>query len=359
MATNTTIKSKSGTEYGYCRITKTIGHKYVNGKKTGIRKTFYGTSKKNAERKYEEWLKERDKVRKNIIDESKSLGELMDYYCENILMINSDYEVTTRDQYREAYRRYIKDSDITTIPIADLKSEHLQFFYNDLKTSETMMTKIHCFIKGFFNWGVSNKYCFDLLSGIIVPDKKLYNQKDDEDDKIVIWSDNEIERIMNCEPNHKFKPLLIFALYSGMRISEIFGLKWKDLKNDTIYVRRQYCRGHWKDPKQNEKREIPMHPKIKDCLKQLDHSCELVFHNNGEPLIYATVTNNLNRFYTRNGIPHKKFHAYRSTFCTNLCKKGVPIQTTAKLAGHKSIEVTAKYYAAVNKEEKIDAISKL
>lgn len=46
MATNTTVKSKGGTEYGYFRITKTIGYKYVEGRKTPIRKTFYGSSKK-------------------------------------------------------------------------------------------------------------------------------------------------------------------------------------------------------------------------------------------------------------------------------------------------------------------------
>lgn len=356
MATNTTIKGKGGTEHRYCRVTKTIGHKYVNGRKTCIRKVFYGSSRKNAEKKYKEWMEERDKVRKNIIDETKTFGELMEYYCENILMINSNYEITTREQYRDAYRRYIKTSDIVNTLIVDLRSEHLQIFYNNLETSNSMMTKIHCFIKGFFNWGASNRYCLDLLPGVVVPDKKIYNHKEDEDDEIIIWSDEELQKIMECEPNHKYKPLIIFALYSGMRISELLGLKWKDIKDDTIYVRRQYCRGHWKDPKQNEKREIPMHKKIKECVNGMDHNCELVFHNDESPLIYTTVMNNLNRFYKRNEIPHKKFHAYRATFCTKLCENGVPIQTTAKLAGHKSIEVTAKYYASVNKNEKINAI---
>ena len=356
--TNTTVKGKGGAEYKYYRITKTIGHKYINGKKTPIKKSFYGTSKKNAEKKYEIW-KENQFSKKNInVTDSRSFGELLDYYCENILMINSKYEITTRDQYKQAYIHYIKNINIVDIPLSDLRSEHIQLAYNNLNTSNSMMMKINCFMRGFFEWAASNKICENLLNGVIMPDKN--NGKYETAEEIVCWTDDEITAIMNNEPNHKYKPLLVFALYSGMRISELFGLQWNDIYDDVIHVRRQYCRGYWKNPKQNEKRDIPMHKKIKEYVDRMDHNSELVFANeHGEPLVYSTVTNNLSRFYERNGIPHKKFHAYRATFCTNLCKKGVPIQIAAKLAGHKSIEVTAQYYTVVGLDEKISAISRL
>ena len=86
----------------------------------------------------------------------------------------------------------------------------------------------------------------------------------------------------------------------------------------------------------------------------------LVFTNiNGNPLDYRVTTRSLERFYKRNGIPNKKFHAYRATFCTNLCKNGVPIQVASKILGHSSIEVTAKYYTSININEMSEAISKL
>lgn len=205
-------------------------------------------------------------------------------------------------------------------------------------------------------WASANKYCDNILNTVVIPDKKTETQNDD----IVYWTEEEIKWIMESEPNYKFKPLIIFALYSGMRISELLGLKWDDIYNDTIHVRKQYCRGHWKSPKNGEKRDIPMHKKIKEYVNRTEHKYELVFASeNGDPLIYTTVMNNLYRFYKRNKIPQKKFHAYRATFCTNLCRKGVPIQITAKLAGHKSIEVTAQYYAAISIDEKTDAISRL
>jgi integrase len=65
------------------------------------------------------------------------------------------------------------------------------------------------------------------------------------------------------------------------------------------------------------------------------------------------------RFYKRIGVPYRRFHVYRHTFGTNLCKRGVPIQVTSKLLGHASIEVTSKYYVHVDEKQKIEAIEKL
>lgn len=95
----------------------------------------------------------------------------------------------------------------------------------------------------------------------------------------------------------------------------------------------------------------------------LDHAGDpddLIFSTvNGNPLDQKNINRSLDRFYGRIGIPHKKFHAYRATFITNLCRKGVPIQTVSKLAGHENINVTAKYYASVQLEEMEQAVKKL
>lgn len=145
-----------------------------------------------------------------------------------------------------------------------------------------------------------------------------------------------------------------------MRISELLGLYWSDISEDVIHVRRQYYRGSWCPPKGNKTRLIPAHTKIKEMC--LDHTGDpdLVFQTvNGNPLDQKNINRSLDRFYGRNGIPHKKFHAYRATFITNLCRKGVPLQTVSKLAGHENINVTAKYYASVQLEELENAVSKL
>lgn len=353
---NTTVKSKSGTEYEYFRITKTIDHKYVNGKKTPIRKAFYGTSKKNAEKNYEKWKEEQREKEKTVVQDARTFGELLEYYCENILIVNSKYQITTRTRYKQAYERHIKNSTITNLPMNKVTGEYIQHLYNELPVNKSAMTHIHCFLTGFFEWGILNKISDDILKMVVVPGKTVSSYNDE----IVIWTDDEIDIIMNTESKSSLKPLITFALYSGMRISELLGLKWSDIYDDIIHVRRQFCMGYWKDPKRNEKRDIPMHEKIKECISYMDHDCELVFHTrNNTPYTYRHVVRQLKIFYKKIGVPYKKFHAYRATFCTNLCKKGVPLQIAAKLAGHKSIEITARYYAAVSMDDKKNAISKI
>ena len=59
------------------------------------------------------------------------------------------------------------------------------------------------------------------------------------------------------------------------------------------------------------------------------------------------------------GVPEYPFHTFRHTFCTNLCRAEVPIQVASKLMGHKSVEVTAKFYTLVDKDEQKAAINLL
>ena len=95
-------------------------------------------------------------------------------------------------------------------------------------------------------------------------------------------------------------------------------------------------------------------------MKRNKYKTDFVFTTStGRPYEDANIHRALDRYYGHIGVPHKKLHAYRSTFCTNLCRNGVPIQIASKLLGHKSIEVTSKYYTAVSDDEKKNALSAL
>ena len=106
MAKNTTIKSSKGKEYEYFRITRTVGHRYKEGKKVPIKKQFTGSSERDAKRKYKEWLIDHEE--ESVFDNSKTFGELAEFYNENILAVNSRYSPGTRELYSRAYENHIK-----------------------------------------------------------------------------------------------------------------------------------------------------------------------------------------------------------------------------------------------------------
>ena len=354
MAKNTTIKSANGKEYEYFRITRTVGHRYKEGKKVPIKKQFTGSSERDAERKYKLWLMNHEE--REVFDNTKTVGELMEFYTENILSMNSKYSIGTRELYTKAYENHIKAKKITLCTMGELRSEQIQEFYNSLQVTKSTMASVHKFMTGFMRWQKINKYGDYLLDSVVIPEKPDRRRQDG----IITWTDEEIQLILSVEPDYQLKPLIIVALYSGMRISEILGLNYGDIYDDVIHVRRQYYRGSWCPPKGNKMRLIPAHAKIKEMLDHAGDPEDLIFSTaNGKPLDQKNINRSLDRFYGRNGIPHKKFHAYRATFITNLCRRGVPIQTVSKLAGHENISTTAKYYASVQLDELSEAVNKL
>jgi integrase/recombinase XerD len=49
-------------------------------------------------------------------------------------------------------------------------------------------------------------------------------------------------------------------------------------------------------------------------------------------------------------------HLFRHTFCTRLLKKGVDLPTVSKLAGHSTVNMTAKFYIQTTRQEKQNAV---
>lgn len=344
--TNTTIE-RNGKKYNYFRITRTIG--YENGKP--IKKQFTGSSKRDAEEKYKRFLE--GKNEKSMYS-PRTLGDLADYYVENILCINSKYSTGTRNLYKGAYRSHVRPNPISKIPIREISGYEIQKFYNELQINNSAFKTLHKFMKGFLDWANINGYCNDLLKGVVIPEKPSVQSSD-----IVVWTDEELSKIFKSEPKYKLHPFILFAAYTGMRISELIGLRWENINQNAIIVSEQIYRGVSDTPKGDKTRVIPLHPKLKEFVRT-NRASGLVFTNiNGGPLDYRITTRSLERFYNRNQIPIKKFHAYRATFCTNLCRNGVPIQVASKIMGHSSIEVTAKYYTSISLDEMKEAIEKI
>lgn len=65
------------------------------------------------------------------------------------------------------------------------------------------------------------------------------------------------------------------------------------------------------------------------------------------------------RHLKRADVSYKKFHACRATYCTILCKNGVPLETASKLMGHSDINVTASFYRMVSSSERKQAVSRI
>jgi integrase len=149
-------------------------------------------------------------------------------------------------------------------------------------------------------------------------------------------TDEEIERLLHCCADY-LKPIVILALNTGMRKSEILNLKWSnvDLKNRVITINKT---------KNNEIKIVPINDILYNTLAKIKkgNGDQFVFTDkNGKP--YGDIKNGFNAAVKRAGITDFRFHDLRHTFASRLVMAGVDIRTVQELMGHKDIKMTMRY----------------
>ena len=169
------------------------------------------------------------------------------------------------------------------------------------------------------------------------------------------------------------------------RISELLAVKYEDFSEEGLGINKQVVpvpefqreertKHSLKvgEPKTScSNRVIPLNEDVihelaihkawqqEDMMKNGYRTDFLFTIDTGELYDKRNVSRACSRYYARIGIENKKLHTSRHTFGTNLCKKGVSIQTASALLGHSDINVTAKYYINVSANEKKKAVELL
>ena len=138
-----------------------------------------------------------------------------------------------------------------------------------------------------------------------------------------------------CSPH--LKPIVLVALHTGMRKSEILELKWNevDLTQGIIYILQ---------PKSGERREVWLNEVAKKALgglKRHPRSPYVFYNKNGKA--YYNVRKSFDAALKKCGIIDFRFHDLRHTFASQLAMAGVDFITLKELLGHKTIEMTQRY----------------
>jgi integrase len=148
-------------------------------------------------------------------------------------------------------------------------------------------------------------------------------------------TEEEEARLLAC-CNPQLRPLVITALHTGFRKSELLSLRWGniDFRHRLAKVEAAYTKTH-------EARSVPMTETLTATLKSLKMSAA------GDPTStvfgYRNVTKTFARAVTRAGLVDFTFHDLRHTFASRLVMAGVDLATVKELMGHKHITMTLRY----------------
>jgi integrase len=159
------------------------------------------------------------------------------------------------------------------------------------------------------------------------------------------------------------RDLVEFALYSGMRQGEIFGLKWVN-----VHVEESYLLAT--DTKTHQDRAVPMNRTMKEILiRRMEDQKEYIFTNSKGGRL-TVLTNafwravkeaGLSRVEVKDGKTVKvrfRFHDCRHTMGSRLGMNGVDLKSIMEIMGHKTAK-TAMRYQHPSPSHKLEAVNRL
>lgn len=133
------------------------------------------------------------------------------------------------------------------------------------------------------------------------------------------------------------RPFVLFAAYSGMRVGEMFALKWEDIdfERNRIHVRRRFYGKDLDLPKSNKPRAVVLLPEAADALSGLDRGTEWVFLNkSGEHLSKSSLAYYWQKVSTAFGKPVQPHELKHFTGHHLFVTCGMPERIVAEQLGH-------------------------
>ncbi len=211
--------------------------------------------------------------------------------------------------------------------------------------------------------------------------KSLFKQITTPPDETQVFTDEErrqmkamVEDDLKKYPKHSSAAGLqiLFLFETGLRIGECCGLKWSDIVNDRLYIRRQADNDGVKEKTKTSSgyRDIPLTREARRILNEVQkfnqehgYTAEWIFQSSNPKydyrLSYGAADHKIRRLCNRLNTSEKSPHKCRKTcISTLLDNPNINNRTVQRFAGHSDLTTTYKFYnfERRSKEEQAEAI---
>lgn len=353
----------------------------------------YGKTRKEAANKKKDF---EDKLEKGIVPKTEKItvGKWLDDWLEIYA------RVRVRQNTFEGYQRIVNGHlkpDLGKIKINDLKPRHVQKMLNEKlergnkrtggplgpRQVEYIYAVLHMALEQAVKDNIITRNVCDAV------DKPQKVKRE-----FMPWTVEQTNQFLSSVKDERLFPLYMVAWGTGLRRSEILGLKWDDidLKKGNLTVRRTLVRvkgnppyqfGEPKTPK--SRRTIPLPGPVVQALKKWKaqqaqealvwkglhkdvpeeqrppyNPLNLVFCTEiGEPMNPEFISRTFKRDLKRAGLPEIRFHDLRHGHATMLLELGEDIKIISDRLGHSTITLTADTYSHVREKLQRQASNKL
>jgi len=326
------------------------------------RRVVYGKTYAELRAKLAKAIAERDA---GLVFDAENLT--VSEYLKNWLKNSAKGSVrpSTYARYEQIVRKHLVPT-VGKMRLKKITAAHLEGLYR-AKLEEGLAPRTVNYIHTTMSAALREAVRFDLLSRNVATSARSPRPKPPE--MQCLNKEQAATFLKNAEGN-RLEALYVLALSTGMRRSEILGLKWEDVDLEVGYL--QVRRGltvspsggvEVDDPKRfSSKRKIDLGSKAVAALKahrkrQAEEKLKspsweergFVFttHQGGYLHPQTLYTAYFKPLRDRAGIPSIHFHDLRHTYATLALLNGVPVKVVSEVLGHKDVSTTLRTYAHV------------
>lgn len=349
-----------------------------NGKRIRKQPTF--KTKSEAKKALKNF--EADKTKgKLIAPDIRTLEEWLNYWYDAISKNNN--EESTNYGYKNIINKHLVPS-LGKIKLQKLTPKDIQDYYNEKMNnpehplSSNTVKKHHVLLKTALSLAVTQDVLNSNPVDKVIPPKFVRpNRK--------FYDIETMKKLFNAVKGTRLECAVWIAGFTGIRRSELCGIKWDKIDFDSKIINIDYTRVNVgaviieKDRTKNDTstRKISMNDELvavlnmektkqeenrKSLGKHYIESDYVIVMEDGKPFRPNYLSELFTKFITDNGLPELTLHGLRHTVASVANQAGVNLYNISKILGHSNTSTTSKIYTHLFDEaqaESMDAIANL
>jgi len=327
-----------------------------------------GNNKRRAEERKNEVLAEY-KNRKVDLSKNVLFTVFVKEWLENL---RPSIEESTYGSYRQViHNQIIPFYEPKKLKVKDVTPLHIQQYVNfklESASPNTVRKHLWNLSKCFDSAIKQNLLTFNPVKGIDKPKKIKYNGAK-------FYNEKQIDELLSVAKGDILQGIILFAIFYGMRRSEILGLKWSAINfdNKTFQIKHTIVKGehglHKKDSTKNDSSNssMPMPDIIINMLKKLkatqaqnrllqpnDYIDEgyVFVRADGQVLLPNFVTKRFKRILINNNLEIIRFHDMRHSSASYLLYLGFSMKDIQSWLRHGDIGTSMNIYAHLDMSAK-------
>lgn len=273
--------------------------------------------------------------------------------------VRRELRPSTAKDYDDVFRVHLRDR-LGDIRLRDFRTLHGQRILRDVEgVGHTSRLRIKSFLSGVFKHA-RREGILDTANPMVdtsVPGRTVRR-------RMPAYDMEQIEAMLGFLPEPS-RTIVAVAALTGLRLSELRGLQWRDYDGESIAVTRTVWRTHVGAPKTaDSEARVPVLPVLKNVLDRYRNGAAddafIFTGERGKPMNLANLARRvIIPSLKANEIPWLGWHGFRRGLATNLYTLGVPAKVIQGILRHSDVKTTMGIYVQRVDSEAVEALRKL